>query len=79
MAWRSAGNFEPRAPFERGVREEETYMFGHVRKTRSDCTVGTYEKKHGLPKGTLRNPDGRKARRDKTLGSLRKQTGEEYR
>lgn len=54
-------------------------MFGHVRKTRSDCTVETYEKKHGLPKGTLRNPDGKKARKDKTLKSLRKDTGEEYR
>lgn len=26
-----------------------------MRKTRSDCTVGTFEKKHGLPPGTLRN------------------------
>ena len=24
-----------------------------TRKTRSDCTVGTFEKKHGLPPGTL--------------------------
>jgi len=23
-----------------------------ARKTRSDCTVGTFEKKHGLPPGT---------------------------
>ena len=35
-------------------------MFGKVRKTRSDCTVGTYEKKHDLPTGTIRNKDGRK-------------------
>ena len=41
-------------------------MFGKVRKTRSDCTVGTYEKKHDLPTGTIRNKDGRKARKDKT-------------
>lgn len=54
-------------------------MFGKVRKTRSDCTVGTYEKKHDLPKGTLRNSDGRKARKDKTLKSLRKETGSDYR
>ena len=54
-------------------------MFGHVRKTRSDCTVGTYEKKHDFPTGTIRNPDGRKARKDKTLGSLRKDSGKEYR
>lgn len=47
-------------------------MFGRVRKTRSDCTVGTYEKKHGMPRGTIRNPDGKKARKDKTLKSLRK-------
>ena len=25
-----------------------------MRKTRSDCTVGTFEKKHGLPPGTIR-------------------------
>lgn len=54
-------------------------MFGKVRKTRSDCTVGTYEKKHDLPTGTLRNSDGRKARKDKTLKSLRKETGSDYR
>ena len=30
-----------------------------MRKTRSDCTVGTFEKKHGLPPGTIRNKDGR--------------------
>ena len=53
--------------------------FGHVRKTRSDCTVETYENKYGLPKGTIRNPDGRKANKNKTLKTLRKQTGKEYR
>lgn len=47
-------------------------MFGKVRKTRSDCTVGTYEKKYKMPKGTIRNPDGKKARKDKTLRALRK-------
>lgn len=26
-----------------------------MRRTRSDCTVGTFEKKHGLPPGTIRN------------------------
>ena len=40
-------------------------MFSKVRKTRSDCTVDTYEKKHDLPTGTIRNTDGRKARKDK--------------
>lgn len=54
-------------------------MFGNVRKTRSDCTVGTYEKKHDLPTGTIRNPNGRKARSDKSLKALRKETGKDYR
>ena len=61
------------------LRKWRRAMFGHVRKTRSDCTVGTYEKKHDFPTGTIRNPDGRKARKDKTLGSLRKDSGKEYR
>ena len=42
------------------------------RKTRSDCTVGTFEKKEGLPPGTIRNPDGRDTRSDCQLGTLRK-------
>lgn len=46
-------------------------MFSKVRKTRSDCTVGTYE--HNLPTGTIRNKDGRKARKGKTLATLRKE------
>ena len=29
-----------------------------TRKTRSDCTVGVFEKKQGLPPGTLRNENG---------------------
>lgn len=41
-------------------REEEK-----MRKTRSDCRVGTFEKKHGLPPGTIRNKDGRDTRSDK--------------
>lgn len=43
-----------------------------ARQDRSDCTVGTFEKKHGLPKGTLRNSDGRKTRKDKLLKTIRK-------
>ena len=54
-------------------------MFGKVRKTRSACTVGPYEKKHVLPTGTIRNKDGRKARKDKTLATLRKENGKDYR
>ena len=44
-----------------------------ARKTRSDCTVGTFEKKHGLPEGALRNKDGRKTRKDKQIGTIRKE------
>ena len=36
-----------------------------IRKTRSDCRVGTFEKKHGLPPGTIRNRNGRDTRSDK--------------
>lgn len=42
-----------------------------VKKTRSDCTVGSFEKKTGLPFGTLRNESGRKMRKDKTIGAIR--------
>ena len=41
------------------------------RKTRSDCTVGTFEKKHGLPAGTIRNKSGRDTRSDKRIGTIR--------
>lgn len=44
-----------------------------TRKTRSDCTVGTFEKKHGLPPGTIRNDDGRDTRSDKKIGTIRKE------
>ena len=43
------------------------------RKTRSDCTVGSFEKKHGLPPGSIRNKDGRDTRSDKKIGTLRKE------
>lgn len=45
-----------------------------VRKTRSDCTVGTFEKTRGLPKGTIRNADGRDTRSDKKIGTIRKES-----
>jgi hypothetical protein len=45
-----------------------------TRKTRSDCTVGTFEKKHGLPVGSIRNKDGRDTRSDKKIGTLSKET-----
>ena len=44
-----------------------------VRKVRSDCRVGTLEKTRGLPAGSIRNPNGRDARSDKKLGTLRKE------
>jgi hypothetical protein len=43
------------------------------RKDRSDITVGSLEKKHGLPPGTIRNPTGRDTRGDKKLGTIRKE------
>jgi hypothetical protein len=45
------------------------------RKDRSDETVGSFEKKHGLPPGTIRNPDGKDTRSDKQIGTIRKQGG----
>lgn len=44
-----------------------------MRKIRSDCRVGTLEKKCGLPPGTIRNPDGRDTRSDKKVGTIRKE------
>lgn len=41
------------------------------RKIRSDATVGTVEKKLGLPPGTFRNPDGRDTRSDKKIKRVR--------
>jgi hypothetical protein len=43
------------------------------RKVRKDCTVGTLEKKLGLPPGTIRNMNGRDTRSDKTIGTIRKE------
>ena len=46
---------------------------GKYRKTRSDCTVGAFEKKYGLPAGTIRNKNGRDTRSDKRIGTIRKE------
>ena len=35
-----------------------------ARQTRSDCTIGTFEKKNGLPEGTLRHKTIDSVRRD---------------
>ena len=48
-----------------------------MRKTRSDCRVGTFEKKHGLPPGTIRNKNGRDTRSDKKIGTIRKEAKQE--
>jgi hypothetical protein len=45
-----------------------------TRRTRSDCTVGTFEKKHGLPPGAIRNKNGRDTRSDKTIGAIRRES-----
>ncbi len=44
-----------------------------ARRIRSDCTVGSFEKKNGLPPGTFRNPNGRDTRSDKTFKTIRKE------
>ena len=46
-----------------------------VRKKRSDCRVGTFEKTRGITAGSIRNPNGRDARSDKKIGTLRKEYG----
>lgn len=43
------------------------------RQFRSDCTIGTLEKKLGIPAGSFRNANGRDTRSDKLLGTLRKE------
>jgi hypothetical protein len=44
-----------------------------ARQDRSDQTVGAHEKKHKLPPGTIRNPDGRDTRSDKKIGTIREE------
>ena len=44
-----------------------------ARQVRSDCTVGSFEKKNKLPPGTIRNKNGRDARSDKLIGTIRKE------
>ncbi len=47
---------------------------GTTRKTRSDKKIGTIEKELGI---ALRDADGRKIQKDKTLGDVRKQEADE--
>ena len=58
--------------YELSLRKESLRMAG-FRKTRSDCRVGAFEKKHGLPAGTFRNKNGRDTRSDKKIGTIRKE------
>lgn len=44
-----------------------------VRRVRSDCTIGVFEKTRGLPPGSIRNPNGRDTRSDKLIRTLRKE------
>lgn len=43
-----------------------------TRKVRSDCKVGTFEKKHGI-EGAIRHSNGRDVRSDMKIGNLRKE------
>lgn len=54
------------------INKEENVMF---KKARSNCTVGNFEKTRGLPIGSIRHENGRKVRKDKTIGALRKEKG----
>jgi len=47
-----------------------------MRKVRKDCTVGSFEKRHGIP-GAIRNENGRDTRSDMTIGNLRKKLGQD--
>ena len=44
-----------------------------ARQVRSDCRVGTFEKKNNLPPVTIRNSNGRDTRSDKKIGTIRKE------
>ncbi|HYE95010.1 MAG TPA: hypothetical protein VD962_02275 [Rubricoccaceae bacterium] len=44
-----------------------------ARKIRKDATLETVAKKSGIPEESFRNPDGRKTRKDKQVGTIRKE------
>lgn len=50
-----------------------------ARKVRSDIRVGNLEKKLGVPTGSFRNSNGRKTRKDKKLGTMRKEANKKSR
>ena len=43
------------------------------RKNRSDCSLETFAKKNGFDENAFRNEDGRKTRKDKLIGTFRKE------
>jgi len=44
-----------------------------TRKDRSDIKIESLGKKHGIPTGAFRKDSGRKTRKDKRLGAVRKE------
>lgn len=44
-----------------------------MRKIRKDTQLGNLEKKLEVPTGSFRHESGRKMRKDKTLGALRRE------
>lgn len=54
-------------------KENNTMKTKKVRIVRKDCRVDTFEKKYGLPPGTIRNKDGRDTRGDKLIGTIRRE------
>jgi hypothetical protein len=44
------------------------------RRDRGDMKIGTFEKKHGLPPGTMRSKEGKDVRSDAKLGTVRKKS-----
>ena len=42
-----------------------------IRKDRNDIKIGTLEKKHGLPPGSIRNKQGRDIRSDARLRTVK--------
>lgn len=44
-----------------------------ARQVRSDIKVESLERKLGIKQGSIRHESGRKVRKDKTLGAMRKE------
>ena len=47
-----------------------------ARRIRSDAKLETAARKLGIPEESFRNKDGRKTRKDKRVGTMRKDAGE---